>query len=106
MLDKTFKQVFALLDYCYFLTKNDWLSVVLGQLNWTLWSDGIPADLATYEDCVAIISEIPEADIRQKAIYFVEKYSKQYSIFPINGVIDVLQGLSEDTINALIASVE
>ena len=105
MLDKTFKQVLAVLNYCYQLTKNDWLGAVLGQLDWTLWEDGMPADMATYEDFMEIISKIPEADVREKAIYFVNEYYKQYTIFAIDKVVSTLEKLSQEKINALIANV-
>lgn len=105
-LSITFKKVFAVLDYCYQLTNNDWLGAVLGQLDWTLWEDGMPADMATYEEFMEIVDTINDNDIRILALGFVEEYYKRYTIFDINSAVSILKTLSEIKINELISSVE
>lgn len=105
-LDITFKKIFAVLDYCYQLTKNDWLGAVLGQLDWTLWEDGMPADMATYEELIEIVGRINDNDIRILTRGFVEEYYKRYTIFDINSVVSILKTLSEIKLNELVSSVE
>ena len=49
-----YDKVFALLDHCYWICKEDALGALLGMMDRELFEGNMPADAAEYEEFTAI----------------------------------------------------
>ena len=89
-LKKAYLAFFKLIDAQYDQSKNEGLAVLLGDMIPDLYSDGISADPACYEDFCACLLEqkdYNEESAFNGAIAFLRKYCEQLG-FNMLGIIE------------------
>lgn len=76
----SFFTLYYILEYCYFICKEDDLGLFLGAISPELWSDGLPMDLSVYHNWKTICesSEISKDNVLQIGIGFIEAYEKKF----------------------------
>ena len=68
--------IYKVLDYCYSVCEENDLGGLLGELSPDIFEDGLPADMATYDDWIEVASK--HDDLKTAIICFLENYEKVY----------------------------
>ena len=103
-IEQDYKDMFKILDHCYFQTHNDDLGVLLGSLSTGVWADGLPADLADYELWLNSVEAIKDNDIITKIIAFLNQFGFSFKTYDLAPTISFVQSLSEEQIKKITQS--
>ena len=104
-----YKRMIAILDYIFFEvfnSGNDCLGGLLGAWCLDIMSDGAPADLGDYEIWLETESENRDADIRTKALAFLERFIETFEFYDLNPTVEEVKKLSDDQIKILTENIK
>lgn len=104
-IDRDYKIMLAILDYCYNLDQNDYLGILLGVLSLDIGGDNLPSDLADYEMWKECVEMKIEEDIVTKILCFLERFIVEYN-FKLESTISILTSLDKQQIDELIQFID
>ena len=104
-----YKKMLAVLDYIFFDifdSNDDCLGGLLGAWCLDIMSDGAPADLGDYEIWLESEEENRDADIRTKALAFLERFIETFEFYDLNPTVEEVKKLSDNQIKILTENIK
>ena len=96
-----YDKVFALLDHCYWICKEDALGALLGSMDRDLFEGDMPADAAEYDDFAAVYKG---KGTRETAIDFLLLHEEQFG-FSLKQSISILKQMTDGEACAILEKI-
>jgi hypothetical protein len=93
-----YDKVFALLDHCYWICKEDALGALLGSMDRDLFEGDMPADVAKCDDFMCIYKG---KNTRETAIDFLMLHMETFN-FPLSDSINILKKMTDEDIDEIL----